>query len=159
MGFFDSLRRVLTHDVHPHDSPDVRKRIRDAWGLDEEAPGASTPGLEGPGASAYDRSQWQKRLRRILDELPASEPQWRDLMTDAHALKLESEWILEREREEFTFLVRRAVGDRVVTEEDHRKLEMARKLIDLPEAQAERILHSVMDEAAAFFGAPVEDQA
>lgn len=159
MGFFDTLRRALTHETHSHVSHETQKRIRIAWGLDEDEQPALAPGPESPGASAYDRSQWTKKLRRILDELPASEPQWRELMTDAHALALEPDWIIQQEREEFAFLVRRAVSHRVVTEEEHRKLDLARKLIDLPEAQAEQILHSIMAEAKAFFGAPVEDKA
>jgi hypothetical protein len=159
MGFFDALRRALTHETHAHVSHDTQKRIRAAWGLDEEEPSGTAPPPEITGVSAYDRAQWQKRLRRILDELPVSEPQWHELMTDAHALNLESDWVAQQEREEFAFLVRRAVSHRVVTEEEHRKLELARTLLNLPEAQAEQILHSIMAEAEAFFGAPVKDQA
>ena len=159
MGFFDALRRALSHETHAHVPYDSRKRIRDAWGLEDEASAAPAPGPESPGASAYDRSQWTKRLRRILDELPGSQDQWRDLMTDAHALALEPEWIAQQEREGFAFLVRAAVSHRKVTEEEHRKIELARKLIDLPEARAEEILHSIMAEAEAFFGAPVQDKA
>jgi len=157
MGFFDALRRALTHDTHANVSPNTQKRIRAAWGLDEEQP-TSRPGPETPGASAYDRSRWQKRLRHILDELPTSQPQWHELMTEAHALELEPDWIAEQEREGFAFLVRRAVSHRVVTEEEHRKLDLARKLIELPEAEAEQILHSIMAEAEAFFGSPVKDE-
>jgi hypothetical protein len=158
MGFFDALRRVLTHDTHAHVSNETQKRIRAAWGLDDEESTARAAPDAGPGASAYDRSRWQKRLRRILEELPASEPQWHELLTEAHALELEPSWIAVQEREEFAFLVRRAVSHRVVTEEEHRKLDLARKLIELPEAEAEQILHSVMAEAEAFFGAPVKDE-
>jgi hypothetical protein len=158
MGFFDTLRRVLSHETHAHVSHDTQKRIRNAWGLEEEETPPLAPGPESRGASAYDRAQWTKRLRRILDELPGSEPQWRELLTDAHALALEPEWITQQEREGFAFLVRAAVSHRKVTEEEHRKIELARKLIDLPEAQAEEILHSIMAEAEAFFGAPVEEK-
>ena len=144
-----------------------RSAIRAAWGLeDEEASGTAAgpkpdrpEGPEGAGASAYDRSQWAKRLRRILDALPASQPQRHELSTDAQALKLEEEWMADRQREEFAFLVRRAVADRVVSEEEHRRLDLARKLIGMPEAEAEQILHAIMAEAEAFFGTPVKDEA
>ena len=100
-----------------------------------------------------------KRLRRVLEELPGSESQWHDLSTDAHALELEAEWIGDRYREEFEFLVRRAVADRVVSEEDHHKLELARKLIGMPEEEAERVLHAIIAEAENFFGTRVKDEA
>ena len=64
----------------------------------------------------------------------------------------------ERQREEFEFVVRRAVADRVVSEEEHRKIDLARKLIGMSEADAEQILHSIMAEAEAFFGTPVKDE-
>ena len=111
----------------------------------------------GSNASAFDRARWQKRLRRILDELPGSQPQWHDLMTDAHALQLEPDWIADRQREEFAFIIRRAVADKVFSEEDHHKLDLARKLIGMSEAEAEVALHAIMAEAEAFFGAPVKD--
>lgn len=65
----------------------------------------------------------------------------------------------DRQREEFAFLVRHAVADRVVSEEEQRKLDLARKLIGMPEAEAEQILHAIMAEAKAFFGTPVKDEA
>jgi hypothetical protein len=158
MGFFDALRRALTHDTHSQVSSVTQERLRAAWGLDEDKASSQKTEPEGRRVSAYDRSQWQKKLRRILDELPASEPQWHELVTEAHALELEPAWIAEQEREEFAFLVRRAVSHRVVTDEEHRKLDLARKLIGLPETEAEQILHSIMAEAEEFFGAPVKDE-
>jgi hypothetical protein len=164
MGFFDALKRILSHNTHPHATDADRKRIRDAWGLDDDEP-TMEPNPEGkssaPGeasASAYDRAQWEKRLRKILDELPGSRSHWQELMTEAHALKLEPEWIADRQREQFGFLVRKAVSDRVVSEEDHQKLELARKLIGMPEAEAEATLHAIMAEATAFFGMPVKEE-
>ena len=46
-------------------------------------------------------------------------------MTDAHALQLEPDWIADRQREEFAFIIRRAVADKVFSEEDHHKLDLA----------------------------------
>ena len=88
-GFFDALRRTLTHDTHKHVSHETQKRIRSAWGLDDEESPAPAPEPEGPGASAYDRSQWKKRLRHIFEALPASQKEWPVLMTDAHASALD----------------------------------------------------------------------
>jgi hypothetical protein len=53
-------------------------------------------------------------------------------------------------------LVRQAVSDRHVTEDEHHKLELARDLIGLPEDKAEAILHAIVAEAEAFFGKPVD---
>jgi hypothetical protein len=163
MGFFDALRRVLTHETHAHVADDTRKKIRNAWGLGdepssrEEAPATPAVPLSGT-ASAYDRSQWEKKLRKILEDLPGSQQGWHDLMTEAHALELDPAWIDERQREGFAFLIRKAVSDRVVSEDDHQRLDLARKLIGLPEAEAERTLHAIMAEAEAFFGSPVKDE-
>ena len=59
-------------------------------------------------------------------------------------------------REEFTLLVRRVVADRVVTEAEHRKLDLARDLLEIPDAEAEAILHAVVADAEQFFGGTVE---
>jgi hypothetical protein len=169
MGFFDALKRVLSHGTNEQVSNDTKKKIRKAWGLDEEeiAAEAKRVGQAAPAAgaeavtasaSAYDRSQWAKKLRHILDELPTSQQSWQELMAEAHALKLEPDWIADRQREEFAFLIRRAVSDRVVSEDDHHKLDLARKLIGIPETEAEQTLHAIMAEAEAFFGTPVKDE-
>jgi hypothetical protein len=167
MGFFSALKRLLPHAWHARASEESRQRIRVAWGLDDDeidttgrgedhSPSTTTTGSN---ASVFDRAQWQKKLRRILDELPGSQPQWHDLMTEAHALQLEPDWIADRQREEFAFVIRRAVADKVVSEEDHHKLDLARKLIGMSEADAEAALHAILAEAEAFFGAPVKDEA
>jgi hypothetical protein len=159
MGFFDALKRVLNHDSRVHGADEAQERIRAAWGLNEAEPPARPHVPEVQGASAYDRSQWQKRLRRVLDDLPASEPQWQNLQTDAQALNLEPDWVAEKEREEFVFLVRRAVSDRIVSENEHQRLDLARKLIGMSEAEAEGLLHAIVAEAEAFFGKPIKDEA
>lgn len=166
MGFFNALLRLLPHASHTRASEESRQRIRAAWGLDDDEIETALGGEDrlsttptGSSASAFDRAQWQKRLRRILDELPAAQPQWHELMTDAHALQLEPDWIADRQREEFAFIIRRAVADKVVSEADHHKLELARKLIGMSEAEAEVALHAILAEAEAFFGAPVKDDA
>lgn len=158
MGFFESLKRMLTH--HPQAQPDeaARKKLREVWGLAEEPEETAPPEVEAAGVSEYDRDQWRKKLRKILDELPDSQDHWHVLMTEAHALNLEPEWLADRQREEFAFLIRRAVADRVVSEQEHDRIELARKLIGLPESEAEQTLKAIMAEAEAFFGKPVRDE-
>jgi hypothetical protein len=54
-------------------------------------------------------------------------------------------------------LIRRAVSDRHFTEEEHRRLDQVRDLMGLPDTEAEAILHTIIAEAEAFFGKPVEE--
>lgn len=167
MVFFNALKRLLPHAAHAPANEEARQRIRSAWGLDDDETVAAHEGdnhspstiTTGSNASDFDRAQWQKRLRRVLDELPGSQPRWHDLMTDAHALQLEPDWIANRQREEFAFLIRRAVADKLVSEEDHHKLDLVRELIGISQAEAEAALHAILAEAEALFGAPVKDEA
>ena len=46
-------------------------------------------------------------------------------------------WVAQSGRDEFALLVRRAVADRVVTEAEHRKLDLARDLLGIPDPEAE----------------------
>ena len=132
MGFFNALKRLLPHASHELASEESRQRIRAAWGLDDDESDTAGRGDDhalpatktGSNASVFDRAQWQKRLRRILDGLPGSQPQWHVLMTDAHALQLEPDWIADRQREEFAFIIRRAVADKVISEEDHGMVQL-----------------------------------
>ncbi len=78
MGFFDSLRKVLHRD-HP---AALAPNLAAAWGLAEEG-GEDEAGHD---ASLYDRANWLKKMKRILNELPASEPQWAELMSEARRL-------------------------------------------------------------------------
>ena len=103
MGFFDTLRRVLHIDNHP------ARDVAHAWGLDE----ASTDqGVEGPEAGLYDRAQWRKKLKRVLEGLPDTKADWADLAVDARALNMDAAWVEKVELDEFTLLVRRAISDR-----------------------------------------------
>jgi hypothetical protein len=145
MGFFDTLRRVLTgDDPRPTATSDVDRRA----GL--LPPEAGTPGV-------YDLTQWQKKLKRILDELPGSQAQWPELQAEARAMGFDGDWVRRCQLEEFRMMVRRAVSDRHFTEDEHRKLDLARDLIGIPEAEAEAILHAIIAEAEAFFGKPIEE--
>ena len=147
MGFFDSLRHLLRqHDASP--PADVGL----AWGLDEPVEREDVNVESG----LYDRMQWLKKMKRILAGLPASEEEWAELMADSRALKLEPEFITKTQVDEFMLLVRRAVADRHFTEKEHRKLDLARDLIGIPEAEAEAALRSILAEAESFFGKSVE---
>jgi hypothetical protein len=149
MGFIETLRRVLTGE---HRIPAPTPGPGPAPAGDPSSSEAPTPGPE-----IYDRVQWQKKLKRILTELPDSQPAWTDLLTEARALGFDPAWMHDCQLEEFRMLIRQAVADRHVTEDEHRKLDLARDLIGIPEDEADAILHKTIAEAEAFFGGPVED--
>ena len=155
MGFFDSLRRILSDDA-PAGRGTTSQGLSHAWSLhdtDDHAAGTDPEPFHG---GEYDRKNWRKKLKLILDELPASRGRWADHIADAHAMGFEPDQIATWCRDEFTLMVRRIVADRVVTEEEHRTLDLARDLLAIPDAEAEQILHDVAAEAEAFFGKSVE---
>lgn len=152
MGFFDTLRRALNRDVNTPPPGDLAA----AWGLDEREGDPDRPVDTAGDASAYDRAQWQKKMKRILDELPDSKPEWAELMSEARALNLGPDWVTKSQVDEFLLLIRRAVSDRRFTETEHHKLALARDLIGIPEAEAEAALHAIVAEAESFFGKSVE---
>ena len=67
-------------------------------------------------ASWYDRTEWRKKLQRILDGLPKTQPEWDTLISEARTLKLDPAWVTRCEREELNFMIRRAVRCRVLSE-------------------------------------------
>ncbi len=152
MGFFDTLRRAMGGDRSPDYTPREIEAIHlgvdpDTLPIAEETPFES---------GEYDRAQWAKKLKRVLGDLPASRPDWDDVVAEARAMGFDPAWVSQSLRDEFAMLVRRAVADRVVTEAEHRKLDLARDLIGIPDAEAEAILHGVIAEAEKFFGGTVE---
>jgi hypothetical protein len=165
MGFLDTLKRAFSRDSHAPETDEIKKSIRQAWGLEEdEGPPQSGSFTLSPSsqptaetASDYDRSHWTKKLRHLLETLPDSQKNWPELMAEAHALNFEPAWISGQQRDGFAFLIRRAVSDRVVSEAEHHKLDLARTLIGLSEAESEQTLHAIKAEAEAFFDAPVQD--
>ncbi len=154
MGFFDSLRRVLGDD-HAKAGP-INARAAGAWNLDDEGDPRDAAEPEPFHGSEYDRKNWRKKLKHILEELPASRAKWPDHIADAHALGIDEATIRDWCRDEFALMVRRTVADRVVTEAEHRNLDLARDLLAIPDAEAEAILHDVVAEAEKFFGKSVE---
>jgi hypothetical protein len=152
MGFFDTLRRTLGGGSGWTPSPrEVEARF---LGVDpDDLPLSPETPFE---SGVYDRAQWAKKLKRVLAELPASRADWEDVASEARAMDFDPEWVARCGRDEFTLLVRRAVADRVVTEAEHHKLDLARDLIGIPDAEAEAILHAVVTEAETFFGGTVE---
>lgn len=152
MGFFNALRRTLVGDPASSTSPrEVEARF---LGVDPDTL-PITP--ETPFASGiYDRAQWAKKLKRVLAELPDSRADWDDVAAEARAMDFDPAWVAQCCRDEFALLVRKAVADRVVTEAEHRKLDLARDLIGIPDDEAVTILHAIIAEAETFFGGTVE---
>ncbi len=149
MGFLNALRKAITGD----DATSLDPKVAAAWGLSTEPlPEDSSP----VHASEFDKSQWQKGVKRVLDGLPTTEAEWPALMADARALNLPEDHIDKVMVDEFLLLIRRAVADRHVTEFEHKKLDLARFLIGIPEDAAEATLNTVVKEAEAFFGEVVE---
>jgi hypothetical protein len=152
MGFLDALRRSLGGESTPLATP--REIEAASLGVDPDTlPIADETPFE---SGAYDRAQWARKLKRVLTELPDSKPDWDDLAAEAHAMDFDPGWVSQSYLDEFRLLVRRAVADRVVTEAEHRNLDLARDLIGIPDAQAVAILHEVVAEAELFFGKTVE---
>ena len=152
MGFFDALTRVLTGNKNPQYTPREIEAIH--LGVDpDELPIAPEEQFE---AGEYDRTQWAKKVKRVLERLPESRSEWPDVLAESKAMDFSPAWIKQCVRDEFTLMVRRAVADRVVTEAEHRKLDFARDLLEIPDAEAEGILNSVVAEAETFFGGAVE---
>ena len=152
MGFFDALSRVLGGNKGPQYTSREIEAIH--LGVDaDELPIAPEEPFE---AGAFDRTQWAKKVKRILERLPASQGEWADTMAESKAMDFDPAWVQQCIRDEFTMLVRRCVADRVVTEAEHRKLDLARDLLGIRDAEAEAILHQVVSEAETFFGKSVE---
>jgi hypothetical protein len=107
--------------------------------------------------AAYDRSHWRKKLARVLDQLPDSEPEWEPLLAESRSLGFDPGWVKGCQREEFALMIRRAVADGMLTGMEHRKLDLARDLIGLSDSEAEATLHSIIAEAQSFFGKPIQD--
>lgn len=164
MGFFETLRRVLTGDPRSQGLPGESLRPSELDLGDSphpefphRVPAADPAAMAAPPATSdYDRDQWRRKLKRILEKLPTSQPEWTDLMADAGALALDVAWVEQCQRDEFALLVRRAVSDRHVTLAEHSTLELARTLIGIPEAEAEATLHAIVAEAQEFFNKPIE---
>ena len=165
MGFFDALRQILQAERDDRgDRGDPR--LAETGGLDDSAhpeyPAGAAAAADPdemaapPRTADYDREHWRRKLKRILEQLPASREAWPALMTDAGALDLDTAWVESCQREEFALMVRKVVSDRVVTLEEHSKLELARALIGLPDAEAEAVLRGIVADAESFFGRPVE---
>jgi hypothetical protein len=154
MGFFDSLRRTLGPEASA--PAPVNPRLAGAWNIDDEGNPIEAAEPEPFHGGAYDKKNWLKKLKMLLEELPESQSRFPEHIAEAHSLGFDTEQMHTWSRDEFAMLVRRVVADRVVTEAEHRNLDLARQLLAIPDAEAEAILHSVVAEAEKFFGGPVE---
>ena len=75
MGFFNALRRSLGGEKAPEYTPrEIEARFLgvdpDSMPIAEEVPFES---------GVYDRSQWSRKLKRVLSELPGSQGEWEDV--------------------------------------------------------------------------------
>ncbi len=161
MAFFDSLRRVL--GAQPHATDVALEKSTDDWGDGGSThPGPSSDSASGrrrgarPEPATTTSNNARKKLKRILEKLPASQAEWDPMLAEGRALGLDDQFMLKSQIDEFMLLVRRAVADRQITEQEHRNLELARTLIGMTEEDAEALLHAVAAEAQEFFGKPVE---
>jgi hypothetical protein len=161
MSFFHALGRILGGRSKLDDQE--QQHLISAWNLYDDSSRPAGSLVEETSADAasdakaapYDQGQWRRKLKSILEKLPQSQARWADLAAEVRALKLDPDWVRQAFREEFTLLVRRAVADGVVTPEEHKRIDLARHLVGLPEAEAEEILYAVVTEAEAFLGKPV----
>jgi hypothetical protein len=154
MSFFETLGRALGRTSRAQQGD--RSRLAEAWGIVDSAPAELTAASVPAEPQDYDHAQWRKKLKRILDKLPASTPEWETMMTEARAMSFGEDWVVRMQVEEFALLMRRAVADGVVTEEEHRKIDLARTLMGISEADAEALLHTIVTEAETFFGHSIE---
>jgi len=152
MGFFDALRRTL--GGAPERTITGREVEARFLGVDPDTL-PLTPEMPFE-SDAYDRVQWAKKLKRVLNELPDSRAEWEDVAAEARAMDFDPAWVAQCGLDEFALLVRRAVADRVMTEAEHRKLDLARDLLAIPDAEAETILQAIIAEAESFFGGSIE---
>lgn len=167
MGFFAALSRILGDDrPTPARATDDRDRLLQEWGLSDTAhpefPSGKVPAADPaemaapPEPSGFDRGLWFKKLKHLLEKLPDSESQWDDFLADAGALGIPEEESRRAMREEFVLLIRRAVADSVLEPQERRKIELARSLIGLSDAEALSLLNEVATEAESFFGRKIE---
>jgi hypothetical protein len=150
MAFFESLRRALGG------AAPINPRLAKAWNVDNEGNPRDAAEPEPFHGGEVDKRNWLKKLKLLLDELPDSQSRFPDHIAEAHALGFDPEQIRNWFREEFAMLVRRVVADGVVTEGEHRNLELARQVLAIPDAEAEAILRAVVADAESFFGGTVE---
>ena len=152
MAFLDSLRQAL--GGAPKRGYTAREIEARFLGVDpDELPTSEETPFN---ASNYDRAQWAKKLKRVVEGLPSTRGEWEDLVAESKAMGFEADWVALRARDAFEVLVRQAVADQVVTDAEHRVLDLARDLIGLTDAEAEAILEKVVAEAEEHFGKPVE---
>ena len=152
MGFLDSLKRALGTDAG------TDKGLADASNLNDTDEQDNPPPVEPEPfhGGEYDLKNWRKKLKRILNELPASRGEWATHLAEGLALGIKPDQLATWLRDEFALLVRKIVADRVVTEAEHRKLDLARELLHIPDAEAEGVLREVVAEAESFFGGTIE---
>jgi len=152
MGFLGTLKNLLSSTPTGEPTDATRERLRKAWGLDEPEAPASVPAA----TSDYDKSMWRRKLHQVFENLPESRDEWPGLMADARALSLDKSWMDAGMAEEFEQLLRAAVADRVISDDEQEKIEAARRLNGLSEDEAATVLRAIAAEAEEFFGGQIK---
>ena len=156
MPFFQALGKLLSGGSKLDEAG--RQKLVDAWHVYDERP-PDLPGFPEPEVEnarsglLYDRSIWYRKLKRILSELPNSESEWPELKAEVASLGLDSEWVAGCVKAEFTMIVRRALADGVISSEEHRRIDQARRLVGLSDEESIAILNEIKTEAEEVFGA------
>lgn len=149
MGFLDALfhasKRVKHHD------DEIRKKLASAWSLPE----IEDEVVHDAESTTFDRSQWRKRLKRMITELPETQKEWPDLIADGRALGFTDQWMSQCQREEFALIVRQMVADGEFTHKEHTQIDLIRDAMEIPNDEAEAVLQQVVKEAEDFFGKPI----
>ncbi len=154
MGFLNALRswsgQAGSRDQEPGGLIDRASdpKLRSA---DAASPAIDSKIVEGS-ATLYDREQWRKKLKRILEKLPDSQAEWNHLEQESRALNFGDDWVARTYLEELGLMIRKIVSDRVVTPEEHHKIDLARSLMGITDVEAESILNTIAAEATTFFG-------
>ncbi len=147
MGFLNALKQLLGNPPAVPEDSDARPKVDD----DLEMTIADKGDLVG-----FDREQWRRKLRKVVEDFPESKPELALIESEARALGFEPSWTKACCLEEFTWMVRRAVCDRVVSPAEHLRLDEVRGLLGISESEATAILSSIVDEAETLFDGGVQ---
>lgn len=119
-------------------------------------PGIANETISPTDKDGYDRIQWRRKLRRAMEEYPESRDELGGIDSEARALAFDPEWVRACKLEDFTWMVRRIVSDRVITSAEHIRLDEARQTLGISETEATEILRGIVKEAESVFDRNVE---
>lgn len=168
MSIFGSILNLLK-SRESSDGPlteKERESLRQAWGMDANDPLDDHPEpvkeVTDPTGVTYDELMWRKKIARMVID-PAEigrenfQARLAEIWHESHALGLSPEAIFETARNAFHGAVRHVVADRVITQTEHRYLEMLQDTFGLPGEMAAQITQEVTREAETIFAARIEN--